>query len=61
MTLPRKLPDSAVPWLRGAAIQRVFDALQKDGDEVRAVGGAVRNALLGEPIRDVDMCTTALP
>ena len=61
MTLPRKLPDSAVPWLRGAAIQRVFHALQKDGDEVRAVGGAVRNALLGEPIRDVDMCTTALP
>lgn len=61
MTLPRTLPDSAAAWLRGDAIQRVFEALQKDGGEVRAVGGAVRNALLGEPIHDVDMCTTALP
>lgn len=42
-------------------MQRVFAAIEQDGDELRAVGGAVRNALIGEPIADVDLCTTALP
>jgi poly(A) polymerase len=36
-------------------------ALNRDGEEARVVGGAVRNALLGEPIGDIDLATTASP
>ena len=35
--------------------------LDRDGEEARVVGGAVRNALLGEPIGDIDVATTAIP
>ncbi len=35
--------------------------LDGDGEEARVVGGAVRNALLGEPHGDIDIATTALP
>ena len=52
---------SSVSWLKAPALQRVFAAIGRDGDELRAVGGAVRNSLLGEPVSDVDLCTTALP
>lgn len=59
--------NSALPslasaaWLKAPALQRVFTAIGREGDELRAVGGAVRNSLLGEPVSDVDLCTTALP
>lgn len=36
-------------------------ALNRDGEEARIVGGAVRNALIGEPVADVDVATTCLP
>jgi poly(A) polymerase len=40
----------------------VLTALDRDGEEARIVGGAVRNALLGMPSPgDVDIATTALP
>lgn len=48
-------------WLRHPAAQAVLNALAADGAEVRAVGGAVRNALMGLPVRDVDLATTAQP
>lgn len=48
-------------WLQTNAIQRVFDVLEQDGDRARVVGGPVRNALLGEPVEDVDIACTALP
>ena len=35
--------------------------LDRDGEEARVVGGAVRNTLLGEPHGDIDIATTALP
>jgi tRNA nucleotidyltransferase/poly(A) polymerase len=56
--LPRRL-DAA--WLREGALARVLAALDCDGEEARVVGGAVRNALLGEPPGDNDIATTALP
>lgn len=49
------------PWLNDPATVAVFRALQMDGHEVRIVGGAVRNALLGEPVKDIDMATDARP
>lgn len=57
--LKPKLQDA--DWLRRPETQAVFRALQAAGYEVRAVGGAVRNALLGKPVADVDLATSALP
>ncbi len=39
----------------------MFAALAAPGVETRAVGGAVRNALLGLPVTEIDLATTALP
>jgi poly(A) polymerase len=39
----------------------VFAALAQRGIVARAVGGAVRNALLGRPVVDVDLATPARP
>ena len=33
--------------------------LDRDGEEARVVGGAVRNTLIGEPVGDIDIATTA--
>lgn len=48
-------------WLGEAPLREVLAALDGEGEEARVVGGAVRNALLGEPHGDVDIATTALP
>ncbi|MDQ8697786.1 CCA tRNA nucleotidyltransferase [Hyphomicrobium sp. LHD-15] len=48
-------------WLTGAAVRRVLGTLAGGGFEARVVGGAVRNALLGKPVKDVDVATTAEP
>jgi len=48
-------------WLQDARLQRLFDVLEADGGAARVAGGAVRNALLGEPVSDMDMCTTLVP
>ena len=48
-------------WLREGALARLLDVLGRDGEEARVVGGAVRNALLGELIGDIDLATTAVP
>ncbi len=48
-------------WLKTCATQDVFRALNTEGFEVRAVGGAVRNTLLGKEIKDIDLATTAPP
>src|SRR6201989_875949 len=49
------------PWLTSGATSRVLSLLNQDGEEARVVGGAVRNALLGIPVGDIDVATTALP
>jgi len=56
--LPRRLD---VAWLREGALAELLAVLDRDGEEARVVGGAVRNALLGEPIGDIDVATTAVP
>lgn len=49
------------PWLTSGPTSRVLKLLNGGGEEARVVGGAVRNALLGIPVSDVDIATTALP
>lgn len=48
-------------WLRAPETQALFDALSRGGAETRVVGGAVRNALLGLAIGEIDLATTATP
>jgi poly(A) polymerase len=48
-------------WLKDGPVARLLALLDRDGEEARAVGGAVRNALLGLPVAEVDVATTALP
>jgi poly(A) polymerase len=54
-----QLRDAA--WLAQGPLARLLGVLDRDGEEARVVGGAVRNALLGEPLGDVDVATTARP
>ena len=55
----RKLGDAA--WFTTGALPRLLGVLDNDGEEARVVGGAVRNTLLGMPIAEVDVATTAVP
>lgn len=48
-------------WLRDGPVRRIFAILAAAGEEARVVGGAVRNALMGLPIPDFDIATTATP
>ena len=48
-------------WLTAPATQAVFEMLERGGFTGRAVGGVVRNALLGLPVADVDIATDARP
>ena len=59
MSSMRRLDNA--PWLKSGPAARVLELLNADGEEARVVGGAVRNALLGRPIGDIDIATTALP
>ncbi|MDQ0327529.1 tRNA nucleotidyltransferase/poly(A) polymerase [Rhodopseudomonas julia] len=57
-----KLPSLAGhPFLDAPALKRVMHALKSDEGATRIVGGAVRNALLSEPVGDIDMATVLLP
>jgi len=49
------------PWLARPATQRVLRMLANAGHQAYAVGGCVRNQLLGLPVADVDIATDALP
>ncbi len=48
-------------FLEQASVRRVLGLLNADGEEARVVGGAVRNTLMGIPVADIDIATTALP
>lgn len=45
------------PWLQRPETARVFATLSGDVGATRAVGGAVRDSLLGLPVTDVDLAT----
>ncbi len=47
-------------WLNAPELQEVLDVLGAHG-EARVAGGAVRDALLGRPVSDVDVATDLAP
>jgi poly(A) polymerase len=56
---PARIADTA--WLTNGALGKLIAVLDRDGEEARVVGGAVRNTLIGTPAGDIDVATTALP
>ena len=48
-------------WLGAGATQRMFSLLTDAGHQAYAVGGCVRNTLLGVPVSDIDISTSATP
>lgn len=59
MTTPVQLTDAA--WFKHDGLARLLTLLNRDGEEARVVGGAVRNELLGMPVAEIDIATTAAP
>lgn len=51
----------AAQWRTRSGLNRVMAALSVDGGAVRAVGGAVRDTLLGLTVTDVDLATPLHP
>ncbi|HKS88627.1 MAG TPA: CCA tRNA nucleotidyltransferase, partial [Stellaceae bacterium] len=49
------------PWMQDAPATALVAALAKAGIVARFVGGCVRDALLGRPIADIDLATSASP
>ena len=48
-------------WLAAPATQALIVAIEAAGFDARAVGGCVRNTLMGQRVADIDIATTALP
>jgi len=48
-------------WLGEKHLQRLLAVLKEGGEDARIAGGAVRNALLGQPVADIDIAATTLP
>jgi poly(A) polymerase len=48
-------------WLDHGEVARLLALLDRDGEQARVVGGAVRNALLQLPVDEIDVATTAVP
>jgi poly(A) polymerase len=56
-----RLDPAKHAWMIDGRTRAVIAALTAQGGEARFVGGAVRNALLGEPVSDVDIATPLTP
>ena len=56
---PLTLPEA--PWRHMAGIGLVLSALGAEQGLTRFVGGAVRDALAGQPVKDVDLATSLSP
>ena len=48
-------------WLGDKHLQKLLAALKQGGEEARVAGGAVRNALIGHPVADIDIAATTVP
>jgi poly(A) polymerase len=55
----RSLADAA--FFRSENLQKILSILNEPPGEARVVGGAVRNALMGHEVGDIDIATTLLP
>ncbi|CAN1539231.1 PcnB tRNA nucleotidyltransferase/poly(A) polymerase [Rhabdaerophilaceae bacterium] len=49
------------PLVGEPGVASLLASIEARGDAARIVGGAVRNVLIGQPLTDIDIATTALP
>jgi poly(A) polymerase len=61
MNAPRYLSESQAKFLGAAGLAEIFALVRAAGGEIRVNGGAVRNALMGAPVDDIDLSTTLSP
>jgi poly(A) polymerase len=57
-------PADRIPlqdWMKAPATRGVMAALTDGGSEARFVGGCVRDAVIGRPVKDIDIATTDPP
>ena len=57
----KRLSPAAHALLVTARTRAIMNTLIRDGGDARFVGGAVRNAILGEKVADIDIATPLLP
>lgn len=48
-------------WLQDPSLRRILDIIKAGGGEARPVGGAVRDALLGHPVKEIDLAVNLVP
>ncbi|HLY04152.1 MAG TPA: CCA tRNA nucleotidyltransferase [Rhizomicrobium sp.] len=56
-----QLDPAREAWMRTKEVCAVMNALLAEGGEARFVGGAVRDALLGRPVDNIDIATPLVP
>ena len=49
------------PWMIASETKALFKALRAGGNEARFIGGCVRNAVIGLPVKDIDVATSETP
>ncbi len=59
--MPEDARLSDADWLHEPVVQRIFAILDGAAGRTRIVGGAVRNAVLGMPVADLDFATSLVP
>ena len=59
--MSRQASIAEAEWLQSRTLQTLLSVLNEGGEEARIAGGAVRNALLGEAVADIDIATTTVP
>jgi poly(A) polymerase len=59
--MTERLDPARHGWMRAKETRAILDALIGDGGAARFVGGAVRNALLGRAVSDIDIATPLVP
>jgi poly(A) polymerase len=57
----KKLDSKRERWMSAPETQAVMRALAENGGGARFVGGAIRNALLGREVADIDIATPFVP
>jgi poly(A) polymerase len=58
---PNRFDRDAQPWLASEDLLRIMRAIAAGGGEARIVGGAVRDALLGRAVGEVDLAVNLAP
>jgi tRNA nucleotidyltransferase/poly(A) polymerase len=48
-------------WLADRHLQKLLSVLRDQSEQARIAGGAVRDALIGRPVSDIDVATTTTP